>query len=94
MAKIKCPKCGEVFSVDEKEYADILMQIKNEEFNKELEVREKLLREQSKNNESLIKEQLHNQHIQELNGCHNSRHQSRRHPSQHFNPLSPCSERR
>lgn len=67
MAKIKCPKCGEVFSVDEKEYADILMQIKNEEFNKELEAREKLLREQSKNNESLIKEQLHNQHIQELN---------------------------
>ena len=69
MAKIKCPKCGEVFSVDEKEYADILMQIKNEEFNKELEAREKLLREQSKNNESLIKEQLHNQHIQELNNA-------------------------
>ncbi len=69
MAKIKCPKCGEVFSVDEKEYADILMQIKNEEFNKELEARERLLREQSKNNESLIKEQLHNQHIQELNNA-------------------------
>ena len=69
MAKIKCPKCGEVFSVDEKEYADILMQIKNEEFNKELEAREKLLREQSKNNETLIKEQLHNQHIQELNNA-------------------------
>ena len=33
MAKIKCPKCGEVFTVDEKEYADILVQIKNEEFN-------------------------------------------------------------
>lgn len=69
MAKIKCPKCGEVFSVDEKEYADILMQIKNEEFNKELEAREKILKEQSKNSEELLKEQLNNKHKDELNAA-------------------------
>ena len=67
MAKIKCPKCGEVFSVDEKEYADILIQIKNEEFNKEVESRITLLKEQNKSNEALLREQLHNQHIKELN---------------------------
>ena len=69
MAKIKCPKCGEVFSVDEKEYADILMQIKNEEFSKELEAREKLLREQSKNSEELLREQLNSKHNEELNAA-------------------------
>ena len=69
MAKIKCPKCGEVFSVDEKEYADILIQIKNEEFNKELEAREKLLREQSKNSEELLREQLNSKHNEELNAA-------------------------
>ena len=69
MAKIKCPKCGEVFSVDEKEYADILMQIKNEEFNKELEAREKLLKEQNKNSEELLREQLNNKYNEELNAA-------------------------
>ncbi len=67
MAKIKCPKCGEVFTVDEKEYADILSQIKNEEFNKELNERAALLKEQNKTSEALLKEQLKGQYEQELN---------------------------
>lgn len=67
MAKIRCPKCGEVFTVDEKDYSDILMQIKNEEFEKELNARLALIKEQNKSNEELIKEQLKNEHEQELN---------------------------
>ena len=67
MANIKCPNCGKVFAVDEKDYSDILMQIKNEEFNKELETRLKLVQEQNKTSESLLREQLNNQHEQELN---------------------------
>ena len=44
MPQIKCPHCHEVFTIDESSYENILEQIKNEEFNKELEekVHEKL----------------------------------------------------
>ena len=48
MNKIKCPKCGEVFSIDEADYAKILSQVKNEEFDKELARREKEILEKSK----------------------------------------------
>ena len=48
MNKIKCPKCGEVFSIDEADYAKILSQVKNEEFEKELARREKEILEKSK----------------------------------------------
>ncbi len=36
MKELKCPKCGSVFSVDEADYASILNQVKNEEFEAEL----------------------------------------------------------
>lgn len=36
MNEIKCPKCGNVFSVDEADYASIANQIRNNEFNEEL----------------------------------------------------------
>ena len=36
MAKVTCPKCGEVFTVDENVYKELLSQIKDDEFNKEL----------------------------------------------------------
>ena len=39
MNEIKCPKCGTVFKVDETEYASIARQIRNDEFEKELERR-------------------------------------------------------
>ncbi|MBE5798666.1 MAG: DUF2130 domain-containing protein [Clostridiales bacterium] len=41
MQEIKCPKCGEVFQVDESGYAAIVKQVRDEEFKKELEQREK-----------------------------------------------------
>ena len=48
MKQIKCPKCGEVFSIDEADYAKILSQVKTEEFDKELARREKEILEKSK----------------------------------------------
>ena len=36
MKELKCPKCGSVFTVDEADYASILQQVKNEEFETEL----------------------------------------------------------
>ena len=40
MQEIKCPKCGEVFQVDEAGYAAIVKQVRDKEFNKELKERE------------------------------------------------------
>lgn len=57
MPEIKCPKCGEVFTIDESGYAAIVSQIKDAEFHKELCERVTQL-EKSKNDElSLIKTQ-------------------------------------
>ena len=39
MVSIKCPKCGEVFTVDESGYQAIASQVRDKEFNKELEAR-------------------------------------------------------
>ena len=41
MQEIKCPNCGEVFVVDESGYAQIVQQIRDKEFEKELRQREK-----------------------------------------------------
>lgn len=39
MAELKCPKCGEVFKVDDSGYAAILQQVRGKEFDRELEER-------------------------------------------------------
>lgn len=44
MQEIKCPNCGEVFQVDESGYNELVKQVRDEEFNKELTKREDLLR--------------------------------------------------
>ncbi len=39
MQEIKCPKCGEVFQVDESGYAALVRQVRDKEFEKELSER-------------------------------------------------------
>ena len=39
MKELKCPKCGNAFTVDEADYAFILQQVKTSEFNAEVEKR-------------------------------------------------------
>ena len=41
MQEIKCPKCGEVFTVDESGYAAIVKQVRDKEFEKEISERQK-----------------------------------------------------
>lgn len=43
MQEIKCPNCGEVFVVDESGYAQIVQQVRDKEFDKELSRREEEL---------------------------------------------------
>ena len=48
MHEIKCPKCGEVFQVDESGYAELLSQVRNEAFEEELHKRAKELEDKNK----------------------------------------------
>ena len=45
MKELKCPKCGSVFTVDEADYASILNQVKNSEFESEICRRIDMLKE-------------------------------------------------
>ena len=49
MNEIKCPKCGEVFEVDEVSYAAILKQVRDQEFDKEIRQREKAFENDKEN---------------------------------------------
>ena len=39
MADVKCPNCGDSFTIDESGYAKILQQVRNDEFERELSIR-------------------------------------------------------
>ena len=41
MHEIKCPNCGTVFQIDEMDYQNVVKQIRNQEFEKEISEREK-----------------------------------------------------
>lgn len=55
MQEIKCPKCGEVFKVDEAGYAAIVSQIKNKEFTKEIDERVKQINDSKNKDIELLK---------------------------------------
>lgn len=49
MQEIKCPKCGEVFQVDESGYAAIVKQVRDKEFDKEVSNRESQFENEKEN---------------------------------------------
>lgn len=55
MQEIKCPKCGEVFVVDESGYANIVKQVRDKEFAKELKKREEELKEAQQKDLDLVR---------------------------------------
>lgn len=63
MQEIRCPKCGKVFQVDETGYDQIAQQVRDKEFAKELEHREKELEAKSKRERELIRLQEEKEHI-------------------------------
>ena len=54
MHEIKCPKCGEVFTVDESGYAAISAQVRDEEFHKALHERLEYMEKEKQNELQLI----------------------------------------
>ena len=62
MNEIKCPKCGEVFQVDESGFAAILKQIRDKEFHKEIEEYKAHLDEARENADELVRAQTESEY--------------------------------
>ena len=55
MREIKCPSCGKNFKIDPSNFDQLLTQIKNEEFNKQIEERLHLAKKEKNKEIELIK---------------------------------------
>ena len=66
MKELKCPKCGNVFQVDEADYASIVSQVKNAEFNEEVARRIEELHRQQQAEEQARAAQAGQTHLKEL----------------------------
>ncbi len=67
MQEIKCPKCGEVFQVDESGYAAIVKQVRDKEFLKEIESRESQFLTEKESAVQLAKLELEREFSEKLN---------------------------
>lgn len=67
MKELRCPKCGNVFTVDEADYASIVNQVKNAEFNAEIKRRLTELHQLQLTEQEKLKVQLQSQHQLDLN---------------------------
>ena len=65
MKDIKCPSCGKTFQIDPSSFEEILHQIKDEEFNKQIKERLLLAEEDNKKSLEIIKRELKIQLIEQ-----------------------------
>ena len=65
MKDIKCPSCGKTFRIDPSSFEDILLQIKDEEFNKQIKERLLLADEDNKKKLEILKRELKIQLIEQ-----------------------------
>ncbi|MBQ0142338.1 MAG: DUF2130 domain-containing protein [Prevotellaceae bacterium] len=67
MKELKCPKCGNVFQVDEADYASIVSQVKNAEFEAEIEKRLSEISSRQKAEQELVAAKAEQGFQQQLN---------------------------
>ena len=67
MKEIRCPKCGSVFSVDDADYAAIVSQVRNAEFDDEMQRRTKDIYERYKAALKLAESQKDNEFQSKIN---------------------------
>ena len=65
MKDIKCPSCGKTFRIDPSSFEQILLQIKDEEFNKQIKERLLLAEEDNKKALEILKGELKIQLIEQ-----------------------------
>ncbi|WP_027219109.1 DUF2130 domain-containing protein [Butyrivibrio fibrisolvens] len=70
MAELKCPHCGQAFTVDDTELSSIVSQIRDKEFNKELDKRISELEKNMAEKHQLELDALRNEVILEFKGTH------------------------
>ena len=58
MKDIKCPSCGKTFRIDPSSFEEILLQIKDEEFNKQIKERLILAEEDNKKALEILKREF------------------------------------
>jgi hypothetical protein len=66
MQEIRCPKCGEIFQVDETGYEQIARQVRDKEFEKELSARKAEIAQNREQELSLIRMQQERAHAEHL----------------------------
>ena len=67
MNEIKCPNCGTIFQINETDYDKIVKQIRNNEFNKELEKLEEQHNKDKDNAIKLVEAHLKEEYLNNLN---------------------------
>lgn len=67
MNEIKCPNCGKTFQVDETGYAAIVQQVRDEQFNKDIQTREKQFAIEKESAIQLAKNETEKEFSQKLN---------------------------
>ncbi len=72
MNEIKCPKCGEIFQIDETSYAAIVNQVRDETFQNEIESRQKAFIKEKEDAVALAKAQAQKQYADLLSQKENT----------------------
>ena len=67
MNEIKCPNCGTIFQIDESDYASIVKQVRDSEFNKEITLRAKEYQKDKENSIKLVQIELEKKYSNEIN---------------------------
>lgn len=67
MKEIKCPKCNNLFTIDESGYNEIVKSIRDEEFLRELTIRENALKEKMKSDLEVVKLTTEKSNDEEVN---------------------------
>lgn len=67
MNEIKCPNCGTIFQIDESDYASIVKQVRDNEFNKEITLRDKEYQKDKENSIKLVQIELEKKYSDEIN---------------------------
>ena len=67
MNEIKCPNCGTIFQIDESDYASIVKQVRDSEFNKEITLRDKEYQKDKENSIKLVQIELEKKYSNEIN---------------------------
>ncbi len=67
MNQIKCPNCGEVFTIDESNYDSIVKQVRDHQFNEELRKRDREYEEKLQRELALVKTKTESENQRALN---------------------------